>query len=118
MPVPFCYGHNAVPQEFTQEDFLGVRVDEDPMLCVCAPDRHGRPIHGVTDADLRYAPDSFLGQVVADIGSTRRRHCLAAEKRHRRGTGHASARRGRRREVVGEAGPLAVSLCQRIGWRC
>jgi LysR family transcriptional regulator, hypochlorite-specific transcription factor HypT len=71
--ILLCYTHDAVPNPLSASGCPGMAVDHDRLVAVSVPDMHGKPLHRL-DANtsnpvafLNYAPDAFLGKVVASL---------------------------------------------------
>ena len=66
-----CYSHPAVPAIYDEERYPSLKIAEDRLVAISAPDRHGRAKFALRgDAPsphLTYSTDSFLGRVSASI---------------------------------------------------
>ncbi len=65
-----CHYHPGVPDYLEAEQFRSIRVGDDLLVPLCAPDQEGRPRHplpGRAEAPLphlAYSPESALGWIV------------------------------------------------------
>ena len=65
-----CHTHSTVDLQLPEDRFAALKVGEDRLLPVCAPDKHGRPSQDLSGASnaplayLAYAETSAIGRAV------------------------------------------------------
>jgi DNA-binding transcriptional LysR family regulator len=67
-----CYSHPIVPTAVDISRYPSLRLANDRILPVCAPDGAGRPLYDIETTGaalpyLCYTPDSFLGRIVQKV---------------------------------------------------
>lgn len=68
-----CHHHASVPGQLDAGPFRSVRVGDDVLMPVAAPDAAGQPRFALADAAaplLAYSPESALGRIVEAAGAT------------------------------------------------